>query len=61
MLDYSWMDDIDANKPLLVISEVVFMYFPENDLKPLELEGIQKISSYRNGFRYNSSFSGKTF
>lgn len=38
MLDYGWMDRIDVTKPLLIISEGVFMYFREEDLKPLVLE-----------------------
>lgn len=38
MLDYSWMDVIDGSKPVLIISEGVFMYFPEEDLRPLVLE-----------------------
>ena len=37
MLDYSWMDSLEANKPLLIISEGVFMYFSEEDIKPLVL------------------------
>jgi len=35
MFDYVWLDEIPKDKPLLIISEGVFMYFPEEDLKKL--------------------------
>jgi len=38
MLDFSWMDLIPQKQPLLIISEGVFMYFQEEQIKPLVLE-----------------------
>ncbi len=35
MLDYSWMEEIPKDKPILIITEGVFMYFSETELKPL--------------------------
>jgi O-methyltransferase involved in polyketide biosynthesis len=35
MFDYSWMDAIPKDRPVLFISEGVMMYFEEKDIKPL--------------------------
>ena len=35
MFDYAWMNEIPKDKPLLIISEGVFMYFAEEELKEL--------------------------
>lgn len=43
MFDYSWMDLIDNSKPLLIISEGVFMYFSEEDIRPLVLTIFKKL------------------
>lgn len=35
MLDYSWMNEIPKDKPVLIVTEGVVMYFAEEDLQPL--------------------------
>lgn len=35
IFDYSWMDDVEAGLPLLLLAEGLFMYFPEKRLRPL--------------------------
>ncbi len=35
MLDYAWMDAVPRDRPVLVMAEGVFMYFPEEQLKKL--------------------------
>lgn len=59
MLDYSWMDKIPANKPLLIISEGVFMYFAEEDLKPLISEIFRRFPQARVAFDTIAPFLAK--
>lgn len=35
MFDYSWMNDIPKNRPLLIFAEGVMMYFEEEDIRVL--------------------------
>jgi len=50
MLDFSWMDLIPEGKPLLIISEGVFMYFREEQLKPLVLEMFRRFPNAEMAF-----------
>lgn len=59
MLDYSWMNQIPADKPLLIISEGVFMYFAEEELKGLVLEIFRHFPQARMAFDTIAPFLAK--
>ncbi len=43
MFDYTWMDDVKTgNLPVLIIAEGLFMYFPENEIKNLLIQIIDR-------------------
>lgn len=50
MFDYSWMNVVPKDKPVLFISEGVMMYFEENEIKALFCEIAQKFLHAEIGF-----------
>ena len=50
MLDYEWMKEIPTDKPALIISEGVFMYFTEENLKGMVNEILNRFSNVEIAF-----------
>lgn len=56
MFDCRWMDDIPADKPLLVLAEGVFMYFTEEQLRAMVLEIFRRFPQAHIMFDIMSTF-----
>lgn len=59
MLDYEWMKEIPTDKPLLIISEGVFMYFIEKDLESLVKGIFRRFPNAEIAFDSITSFLAK--